>query len=121
MEELDNISDIVEAVFDNPPGAQNSVLLQLDSTSTDLAYKRGVETYVFEILCLITFKGMQRLYGHKNLMELTECEFNTIAAYMRSMGYKINVLANDTKKTPWDLLKDNIIPKRYKISFESII
>lgn len=120
MQSEDNLDEIVESIFSKPPGPKRSIQLQLEEYTADLAQKQGVDDFVFNILCLLTFKGMQRLYGHKNLLELTNNEFNTIQKYIESCGYKLQVYGNDTNENPWEITKRGERLYRYNVFFDKV-
>lgn len=111
-----NIDEIVEQIYSKPPRPPNSIQLQLEEQTADIALK-GVDNFVFSILCMITVKGIEKLYGHKDIHKLTENEINNIKLYVKSYGYKLNIYANDTEFDPWELMKRNIQVYRYKIEF----
>lgn len=117
---MDNIDEIADAIFSKPPGAPHSVQLQLEDVTAQMAEQEGVENFIFNILCLLTFKGMEKLYGHKNMLTLTENQFETVQAYVASYGYKLEVVANDTDETPWELQRRDIRIVRYNISFDKL-
>lgn len=117
---MDNIDEIAEAIFSNPPGAPHSIQLQLEEVTAQMAEQQGVENFIFNILCLLTFKGMERLYGHKNIMNLTETEFQTVQSYVASYGYKLEINANDSNNTPWELQRRGVRVTRYNISFDKL-
>ncbi len=119
-EEVDNIDEIAEAIFSKPPGPPNSVQLQLEDLTAEIAEQEGVDNFVFNILCLLTFKGMQKLYGHKNIIELNEREFLNILDYVKSYGYTLEIRANDTDYTPWQLQSRGIPVRRYNIFFDKL-
>lgn len=116
----DNIIEIAQAIFSRPPGQPNSVQLQLEDDTADLAHKNCVEDFVFQVLYLITFNGIEKLYGHKNVKQLTEQQFIHVGDYVKSYGYTLTVEANGTTKTPWQLERDGIRVANYKIGFDKI-
>lgn len=112
-----NIDEIVEHIFSKPPGPPNSIQLQLEEQTAEIALEDGVENFIFSILCMITVKGIEKLYGHKEIHNLTEEKINFIKLYVESYGYKLKIYANDTEFDPWELIKRNIQVHRYKIEF----
>jgi hypothetical protein len=116
---MDNISEIVEGIFSQPPKEENSIQLQLEDEETSrIAEESGVDEFVFNILCLITLGGIEYLFGHKNILELTESQFNYIQEYVRSYGYHIVLQTNGFNCTPWELKRQSIPLINYRISFE---
>jgi hypothetical protein len=120
VDKMDNIEEIATEIFGKPPGAPNSIQLQLEDATADIAVQEGVDNFVFNILCLLTFRGMEILYGHKNMLQLTEQNFDLISEYVRSYGYKIDVVGNDSIESPWELQKRGVQLRRYAISFDKI-
>lgn len=115
---IENLDYIAEQIYKNPPGEVNSIQLELEEQSAMIAEDVGVANYIFNILYLITIKGIKILYGHTNIMDLSEDQYKIIEKYVNSYGYKINVYANDTIYTPWELLKRDIQIVRINISFD---
>lgn len=118
MDGTDNIDELATKIFTKPPGRPNSIHLQLEEVTADIAMEEGIDNFVFNILCLITYKGMQILYGHKNILELTEREFDNICEYVMSYGYKLRIFANNTRNTPWELQRQGIPILRYQVTFD---
>ena len=117
-EEEDNIQEIAESIFTKPPGAPNSIQLQLEEMTAEIADKEGVENFIFNILCLITYKGVEMLFGHNKIHELSQKQFNLLTEYVRSYGYDLVVHANNSSETPWELVKNGERLTSYQISFE---
>ena len=116
----DNIEEISLAIFSNPPGNPYSISLQLEESTSEIANEEGIDDYIFQILYIITFNGIKKLYGHKEILKLTETQYLVIQKYVNSYGYKMDVLANDTSSTPWEILKKNKRVFRYKVGFEPL-
>jgi hypothetical protein len=116
----DNIVEIAEEIFSKPPGPPNSIQLELEEDTSYMARDVGIADFVFQILYLITFNGIEKLYGHKNVQRLSESEFLHIVDYVKSYGYVLTVEANDTNKTPWQLGRDGIRVVNYKIGFDKL-
>lgn len=121
MDTNDNITEIAKAIFSKPPGNPGSIQLQLEEETSFIAQQEGVSSYIFEILCVLTLKGVEELYGSTDILSLTEEQYINIQKYVNSYGYVIRITANDTEKTPWELLKQGQFLKRYKISFEPLV
>lgn len=117
---MDNIDEIARTIYSSPPGPPNSIQLELEEESANLAQKEGVHNYIFNVLCLLTFKGMERLYGHKNILHLTEEQFSKVCDYVKSYGYELEVLANGTEHTPFAIQKMGETVTKYNISFEKL-
>lgn len=118
--EYDNITEIVEEIFSKPPGVPNSIQLQLEEETADIANRQGVQEFIFHMLYMITFKGIEKLYGHKNVQVLTESQFDNIQDYVKSYGYVITVHTNGTNRTPWQVERDGLKVLNYKIGFDKL-
>ena len=116
----DNLDDLVEQILGNPPQPPGSIQLQLEEETSYIAQKQGVEQFVFDILCMITIKGVQKLFGHKNLLKLTQDEFCVVSQYVKSYGYVLQVYANNTAESPWELASKGIPILRYHIGFDKL-
>jgi hypothetical protein len=118
----DNLDDIVEKIYSKPPMEKNSICLQLEDETADIANEGGdVEQFIFNILFLITYKGMKKLYGKdKELLMLTETEIYNIKQYVRSYGYELIIRGNNTQLDPWELLKSGEKLTSYQVHFNKI-
>lgn len=96
MEE-DNTRDIAEQIFNKPPGEPNSIDLQLDDSTIDFIENEGYLPHCFirDVLSVITFYGVEILFGHKNILELSEEDLSLIKRYTRSYGYELSVNVED--------------------------
>ena len=93
--DYDNLEEIAQQIFTKPCGEPNSIELQLEEVTCDLALKYGIENFISNILCIITIKGVKILYGEDvNLLLLSESRLNTIKMYVRSYGYELQI-SND--------------------------
>lgn len=86
QEGYDNIYEISQEIFNNPPGGKNTIILELEEEC------RNNES-IFDILLIIARNGMQMLFNKMNPLELTEHEFNLLNKYFNSFGMKINFTA----------------------------
>jgi len=95
--ESDNTRDIAEQIFTRPPGAPNSIDLSLDDSSVNFMEENqiNVNIYIRDIISMITLHGVEILYGHKNIMSLTDDQLLTIKKYTRSYGYDMKVNFED--------------------------
>jgi hypothetical protein len=117
-DDIDNIKEIVKGIFSEPPKQPNSIQLYLEEETSVIANIDGVDDFVFNILCLITIGGIEYLFGHKNILELTESQFEYIQEYANSYGYRIVLHTNGFNCTPWELKRQSIPLVNYRISFE---
>jgi hypothetical protein len=83
----DNTRDIAFEIFSKQVLAKNSIQLELEESCVDL--KENVEDFVFDVLTMITFHGIEILYGHKNIAMLTKDQFKLVQEYTNSYGYNI--------------------------------
>jgi hypothetical protein len=120
-EEVDNVHQIAQAIFSKPPGPPKSVQLQLEELTSHIAEEEGVEKFICNILCILTITGIQILYGHKNILLLTSAQYDELCDYVQSYGYTLEVYANDTMFTPWELLNRGVQLRTYKIGFEALL
>lgn len=90
-EELDNTRYIAEQIFSQPPRPPKTIQLQLEEQTADLGIKstEGIQVFIYKIVGLITYHGVEILYGHKDLSLLTEKEYIRIREYVNSFGYDI--------------------------------
>lgn len=88
MEE-DNTREIALQIFSKPPGRRNSIQLQLESTTMQLETEAQIEAFILNVLSLITLHGIDILFGHTNIMELTHADYDLIQEYVNSYGYKV--------------------------------
>lgn len=116
--EDNNLKEIAEQIYSRPPGEPNSIQLQLDEIVGTI---EDSENVIFNILYLITYNGIKILYGNIELLDLTEEQYNIIKLYVRSYGYELVILANDTDKTPWQLQRLGDSVYRYKIFFDNLM
>ena len=93
-----NLREIAQAIYQKPCGEANSVQLQLDEET----YNESGKYIVFEILYLITYYGIEILYGDVKIIDLTKDQFDNVKGYVRSYGYDIIVLGDDNLD-PWQL------------------
>lgn len=116
---MDNLDEIAQAIFSKPVQPPMSIQLQLEELTADIAQKQGVEEFLFNIVYLITHKGMKIKFGESiKIHELSEQQFETLKAYVASFGYKLIVEANDTKLSPWDIFKSGGQVYRYRVLFD---
>jgi hypothetical protein len=96
MEE-DNTRDIAEQIFRKSPGVPNSIDLQLDESTTDFMENEGyiAQSFIRDILSVITLHGVEILFGHKNIILLSEPDLLLLKQYTRSYGYELSVKVED--------------------------
>jgi hypothetical protein len=96
MEE-DNTRNIAEQIFNKPHGVANSIDLQLDDSTVDFIENEGYvpHNFIRDVLSVITLHGVEILFGHKNIILLSEDELSLLKQYTRSYGYELNVKIED--------------------------
>ena len=89
----DNTREIAEQIFSRPPGEPNSIDLQLDDGTIDFMREEGYEmnNFVKDILSMITLHGVEILFGHRNIMMLSDDDVFLLKKYIRSYGYELKV------------------------------
>jgi hypothetical protein len=93
----DNTRDIAEQIFNKSPGAPNSIDLQLDDTTVDFIREEGYipHNFIRDVLSVITLYGVEILFGHKNIILLSEDDLFLLKKYIRSYGYELSVKIED--------------------------
>lgn len=94
---MDNTKEIAEQIFKFP--IQPPIFYNLgveDSQTKDIADKNH-DLFIQNIIGSITLHGIEHLYGHRNVIELTSNQLDDIKAYTRSYGYELNILTTDNK------------------------
>lgn len=115
------MDEIVESIFSKPPGEKSSIELQLEDVTAEIAERGFIEQFIFNILFLITYKGMKKLYGNdKEIITLTESEVELLKEYVRSYGYDMIIRGNNTDRDPWDIIKRGEQLLNYQLHFEKI-
>lgn len=117
-EELDNINEIAEGIFKKTPAAANSIQLQFEEQTADFAQQDGYENFLFNILFLITLRGVEILYGHRDILQLTKRQYQRINEYVNSFGYIFKVTANNTNENLWDLVERGGVIRNYQMFFD---
>uniref|UniRef100_A0A6C0DZH4 Uncharacterized protein n=1 Tax=viral metagenome TaxID=1070528 RepID=A0A6C0DZH4_9ZZZZ len=117
----DNLDDIVEKIFSKPPKERCSIHLELEEETAEIAQDESVERFIFNILFLITYKGIKKLYGKdKEMINLKESEIMVIKEYVRSYGYELVVRGNNTDRDPWEIIKSGERLINYQVHFDKI-
>ena len=95
--EQDNTRYIAEQIFTRPPGEPNSIDLQLDDSTVDFIENEGYvpHNFIRDVLSVITLHGIEILFGHRNVMALSEDELNLLKRYTRSYGYELKIKIDD--------------------------
>ena len=89
--------DIAEQIFSHSPGELNSIDLGLEQETAEYAKEVGYENFILNILQIITLHGIKILFGHTDLLSLTEDQLFLIKRYTRSYGYDLKTkIENNT-------------------------
>ena len=110
MDTDDNLDELVGMVFSRPPQHPKSIQLQLDDGDSD-------GSIIPEIFAQIAGRGIKRLYGITNIMQLTEVQAHTIDKYMQSMGVEMLVTCNFGTESPFDVIAKNGEVNSVQVSF----
>ena len=86
MEE-DNTREIAEQIFSKPPGEPNTIDLSFHESTIDFIKPGEIHDYIRDIISIITMHGVKILFGHKNVMMLTEDQIFLVKKYTRSYGF----------------------------------
>ncbi len=114
--------ELVEYIFSKPPQDENTICLNLSDDSQDQFLNSPEQTdAILEFYVDIAIEGCKILFGENILItSLSEDQFNLLQKYMRSMGHKLVVKANDGNDTPWNLLAKNETIEKIRISVVAI-
>jgi hypothetical protein len=86
MEE-DNTREIAEQIFSKPPGEPNTIDLSFHESTINYINQDEVHAYIRDVISIITMHGVEILFGHKNVMMLTEDQLFLVKQYTRSYGF----------------------------------
>jgi hypothetical protein len=89
--------EIAMKIFTKPPKAKCSIQLHLEEETAMMAQQSDAEEFIFNILSIITFKGVEILFGHKDIFRLTEENIDLLQSYVNSYGYRITREYMDSK------------------------
>lgn len=93
----DNTRYIAEEIYKKPPGAPNSIDLELDESTIDFIENENVSlhNYIRDIISVITLHGIEILYGHRNIMNLSDEQLFLVKQYTRSYGFELKIKIED--------------------------
>lgn len=86
QEDYDNIYEISQEIFCNPPKQKKTIVLELEEEC------RNEESF-FDIMLLIARNGIDMLFKKTNPLDLTESEFKLLNRYFNSFGMQIKFTA----------------------------
>lgn len=117
MDDFDNLREIAENIYSKEPLESNGIQLQLEENAENVD-----EMYIFNIIYLITFYGIKYLYGEDiEILALSKEQFDVIKKYVRSYGYELVILANDTNRDPWEIKGLGYSINKYNIYFDRLV
>lgn len=94
MDETDNTYQIACHIFSCPPKPPKTIELMLEEQTSFLAIEYDATKFINEVLFVITLHGVEILFGHRNIKELTEKQIDLIYQYVNSYGYTIKTHDN---------------------------
>lgn len=89
---------IAEVIFSKPPGELNSINLQLEEQTAEIAHQQGIESFTSNILRIITSVGITILFGNISYMDLNYDQVELIKQYTRSFGYNLIIDVDEEKQ-----------------------
>lgn len=103
-----NLNEIAKSIFGKPPQGVKSIQLELEENSALQAESTGdLDKTVCDIVLYLTINGIELLFGHRDIMTLSQKQYDLVCEYTRSYGYNIGVYANHTDETVWDVVAKN--------------
>lgn len=93
----DNTRDIAEQIFTKLPGEPNSIDLEMDESTIDFieTEKVSLHNYIRDIISMITLHGIEILYRHRNIMDLSDEQLMLVKKYTRSYGFELSIHIDD--------------------------
>lgn len=89
--EEDNTRDVAHQIFSLPPSEPNTINLGIENNLT------SVDTNLIrDVVSLITLHGIEYLFNHRNIMELSEDQFKLVKRYTRSYGFDLDIEINES-------------------------
>lgn len=101
----DNTKEIAQQIFNRSPSDLNSIDLEMDKSTIDFIENEKVflHNHIRDIISMITLHGIEILYGHRNIMSLTEEQLFLVKRYTRSYGFQLNIkIEQDTIMISFD-------------------
>lgn len=88
--EEDNTKEVAHQIFSLPPSEPNTISLGIENDLT------SVDTNLIrDVVSLITLHGIEYLFNHRNIMELSEEQFLLVKRYTLSYGFDVSVEVNE--------------------------
>jgi len=101
----DNTYLIAKSIFTGCIQKPKFYSLQLEpeneGNSLKIAEKQGIQTYIQNILSIITVHGIKLLYSHCDINKLTESQIQTVKMYVKSYGYILEKKQDDNGYIHW--------------------
>lgn len=116
LQEDFSIQQVAKLLFSKPPQEKKSIVINFAPDSDVFSPDDSPEQMFFTDLALL---GINMLWKHENIMQMTKQEFNVLQQYMESVGVRLIVTCNDNKDNPWETVEknENVEFLRFKVVF----
>ena len=101
LQHASTINDIVDIIFSKPAQPAKSLQFQLEGDSAESADASKLQ----DICHFIAMKGVMKLYGVSNLLEIDRAKASKIAEYMASIGVQMHITCNLSDTSPYNVLE----------------
>lgn len=99
LQHASTINDIVDIIFSKPAQPAKSLQFQLEGDSADSSDASKLQ----DICHFIAMKGVMKLYGISNLLQIDCAQASKIMEYMASIGIKMHITCNMEDSSPYDV------------------
>jgi hypothetical protein len=121
-----NIDDewynLINLIF-SPEGPKKkcTIYLQFDE-HPDVHDQPSLYYHIQMTLREIVLRGIKKLWNYDDILQLKEKEFYTLKEYFQAVGFDIELVADNTSMSPYDILKENenAIIEKISIIFKKI-
>ncbi len=100
LQQANTINDVVDLIFSKPAQPAKSLEFQLQGDTADAADVGKLQ----DVCHFIAMKGVMKLYGISNLLEIDRAQASKVVEYMASIGIKMHITCNMTDVSPYDVL-----------------
>lgn len=118
-----NLWDLAKVVCDPSKGPRDIGIVQLglEQEQIDESTDGDHHAYVYNIL-LITCKYIcEILFGFQDLRQLSHEQYEKLKSYFVALEYTIDVTANMSDSTPWELLEQGVELRSIEIAFRKLV
>lgn len=117
-----NLYDLANLVCDPTVGPRDigSIKLGLESEQVQDTTNGDQYAYIYNILLITSKYICEILFGFQDLSLLSLDQFNKLKSYFVALEYTIDVTANKTTSTPWELVKDTPL-NSIEIAFRKLV